>query len=472
MVMSGAGAFGGTLVVSIIPPGQSFSPGATSGTGYPHTVVDVRNLAGTLFTLPDISAATYHVIPTTESTTTLAVSVLSPLVNPFATNQTTPYGSAAEVLVLTAPGPDFIFHMLTPPVNQTSEALRAFAQPARWRCNRLGLPVRRLVFRSNFQQHNRHFDTQGNSYGWSDTDPRTQIELVVADALGNGSNVNWHGAQLNPNRTLNGIAAGMWDFGYFIEGGPTAALTKVSGLLVMGAQTEASSSDPSAQNYTSYTFVGALSYNNAGDSNAEASSTDEQGDCISWGGGQRPYLLYMNTTTDTGTNTGSFPGFYQNDRVTMVPYAFNDTNAGPKRNLTQPVLNASYMSSGQYVASSNLSVVTFASQVRSASQSRILYSESSQPWQLSEMLMSGLNPIPPGQMAVFTCTEVSGQSFDLGITSEGYVVTGPITANSYYVVPRDLNLDFRGLTALTATLRAPTGVSRAVGSMRVAHSDL
>nr|QKE56556.1 MAG: polyprotein [Caliciviridae sp.] len=477
MVMSGAGAFGGTLVVSIIPPGQSFTPGVTSGTGYPHAVVDVRNLAGTLFTLPDIASTTYHAIPTTESTTTLAVTVLSPLVNPFATNNTTPYGSAAEVLVLTAPGMDFAFHMLTPPSNITSDALRAFAQPARWRCNRLGLPVTRLVFMTNFQQHNRHFDTVGHSYGWSDTDPRTQVEVVVADTLGSDSSANWHGAQLRPIRQINGITAGLWDFSYFLGASASPGVNAVAGLMCVGNLIEVNESNPAIGNYTGYTMLVSCTYNRAGDGNPNASATDEQGTYDAWGAPLEPYCVYLNTTAIDNSNSTSFPGLHQNDRIAMNPVAFNaDGGAGTANtNLTQPVLNRQYRDSGRYIASGNLMVVGFASVVRSSHRaiSSPTYVYSSQPWQLSEMLMSGLNPIPPGQMAVFTCTEVSGQSFDLAITHEGYVVTGPVQTNSYYVVPKDLTLDFRGVTSLTASLRAPTGVStRAVGSMRAAHSDL
>nr|QKN88788.1 MAG: polyprotein [Caliciviridae sp.] len=478
MVMSGAGSFGGTLVVAIIPPGVSYTPGQTGGTGYPHTIVDVRNMSGTIFTIPDVSAFTYHTIPTQESTTGLVVSVLSPLVNPFATSNTTPYGSAAEILVMTAPGVDFTFHLLTPPATLINSILEFFARPAAWRCNRLGLPVSRLVFMNAYTQHNRHFDTQGNSYGWSDTDPRTPIEVIVDQSGGNGSSAYWHGASLRATRTVNGVMYGLWDFGYTVFNTSSSdPINGVGGLICSGAQVTVGDTDPSVGSYKIVTRSCIPGYGLEANSNTNVNQTSNQGNKEVFGApGDGPYMCYLNTSDGTTAY-----GFTEGDRVQLNPVAFNPGSQGPldpgAAPLTKPALNYQYLNNGAFIPPSNLSVVGFGSRVRSQSKTSACYAVSSQPWQLSDLLSSGLNPLSPGYMAVFTCSEPSGQTFDLGVTSEGYVVTGATTSNSFYTIPDHLAMDFRGVLPLTSALRAPTGVStfsstRAMGSSAARHSDL
>nr|QLI47665.1 MAG: pol polyprotein [Caliciviridae sp.] len=473
MVMSGSGSFGGQLLVAIVPPNVPFIAGTTGGTGFPHTIVDVRNLAGTVFQLPDITTLAYHPVGGTEGVTRLVVSVLAPLINPFSTTQTTTnYGSSAEVLVFTAPAQDFTFHLLRPPSNLRTTILEALAAPTGWRDNRLGLPVTRLVFRDTFQQHNRHFDTYGNSYGWSDTDPANTFQWQV-DSTGSGDSVNWKVVVLTGYEN-NGVLHDMWDVSFDVGNAP-ANVADVSGATCVGVQLTGNQGNSA---WTAYTFMCVPGYATSGASNT-VNNTHPVDQYWGTSSSEQPVLCYIQSTQATGNNTSSTPNLASGRLLSITNTGYSTGASGGVTNyaqscLTRPILNGNYRQTTPFVPPGHLSLVTFCSLVHTQSSSSSTYIQASQPWNLSVLLQTGLNPLPEDQMAVFTCEDNQGNTWDLGLTSSGYLVTGRLPNNSQYSIPNSLRLTFRGVEQLSTQLRGPAGTSVAsrMGTLSARHSDL
>lgn len=133
--------------------------------------------------IPDVRTVTYHTSATPDSTSTFALFVNSPLINPFGGTN----ASAAEVSVLFAPGPDFAFCLLKEP-NSIRNIDYSTLFPRNTRqlfSNRTGARILAMNPVASHQQAWNHFDSFGRTDGWGDCNLSLQIVLKNTGAIAN-----------------------------------------------------------------------------------------------------------------------------------------------------------------------------------------------------------------------------------------------------------------------------------------------
>nr|AXF38649.1 MAG: polyprotein [Avocet calicivirus] len=176
--ISGSGMYGGRLIATIVPPGVNPTD-VQNPTAYPHVIIDARVPEPVELYLPDIRRAAYH---TTEAqsdpTTTLLITVSSPLLNPFAqANSTT---SAVEVTVYTTPAPDFSFCLLTEPRETISQVLDVLGNStALWESQDGSGALTSFVTQTSIRWEYNHYAANGTTTGWGNT----QFEPIVLDIV-------------------------------------------------------------------------------------------------------------------------------------------------------------------------------------------------------------------------------------------------------------------------------------------------
>nr|QKN88791.1 MAG: polyprotein [Caliciviridae sp.] len=466
LLVSGAGSFGGMVTAAVVPPGGQAASPATMGTGYPHLTVDVRQLSGLVITLPDITTLNYHRIPQerSELTTSLIITVLTPLINPFATSGSTPYAQAAEILVLTAPGEDFQFHLLSPPRTMVQpHSYGRATDPSRWHDNRYGARVRRLVFLSNWHQQNHHFDSNGDTMGWSGPDPRLPIRAILEGNVPTNtveSRIYFVRAGGTYRDIIRGIPQGWPDIrstGVWTEqqsqGSPNPFSGRAFGVLCTGTVGSSSPSDRSRELSAigipamAYPFVGTQAHNtmlSGGPLQSEPTIVE---------GTHHVGFVFTTGYNTTGTNLG-------NSLILSPSAVVNRTGSAPNGTFDDTPVTI-YGRTNPFFPPAGYSVVAFASQPTNSSQyDTRAWLRASQPAELSIHLASNPNPFPPSEMAIFMVhSPSSGESFQMALLSNGYMVTGPMQANSYYEIPDDLSVEFIGMGSVGAAIRGPAGVA-------------
>nr|CAP70085.1 capsid protein [European brown hare syndrome virus] len=167
-IVAGSGIFGGRLVCAIIPPGIQIQPGLEVRQ-FPHVVIDARSLEPVTITMPDLRPEMYHPTGNPGLVPTLVVSVYNNLINPF--GGTT---SAIQVTVETRPSEDFEFVLIRAPSSRTVESVNPswlLTTPVLTGAgsdNRWGAPIVGLQpVPGGFSTCNRHWNMNGETYGWS-----------------------------------------------------------------------------------------------------------------------------------------------------------------------------------------------------------------------------------------------------------------------------------------------------------------
>nr|UYU26114.1 polyprotein [Sapovirus GV] len=167
VTVSGSGLYAGKLLCGVLPPG--IEPTTVLNPGVlPHAMVDARLTDPAVFNLPDVRAVDYHRTDGEESTVTLGIWVMQPLINPFGSTEAV---STAWVSIETMPGADFDLCLLKPPqqrmANGASPDSLLPRRLQRHRGNRAGGFIVGAVIVGSANQINRHFSATGTTLGWS-----------------------------------------------------------------------------------------------------------------------------------------------------------------------------------------------------------------------------------------------------------------------------------------------------------------
>nr|QKN88795.1 MAG: polyprotein [Caliciviridae sp.] len=458
LVISGAGAFGGVLNVSVVPPGNTIA-GSTLGTGFPHTLVDVRHQAGYTFMLPDINSRTFHQIPadSQDQTTRFVVTVLTPLINPFGTATSSPYSSAAELLIFTRPAADFMFHLLVPPRTPITNALSSLiTDPTKWLGNRFGVPVSRLRFTNTQTQQWNVFAPGGTTPGWGTGDPRIQVRVRFEKAqqwVEQSANKVYMLASAVGPTVVSGIPPGYPDII------PTSGQALNNTNKQLGAEGMATFTDT----YGNWkTLCLQCTYFTATSTTADGANDGTIPVPVAYIRPDQPVgFIFENYMTKPGSGAQTFADLQGAIINTIGLITTNNSTSGLYDKCLQ--LNTNNL---QYTAPADYMYVNLVEHVtnynHNSSQVGGWDIYSAQPVQLSTALRYTTTQLDGGKMMQFTMSSAkTGESWDLGILSDGRMVTGPVTANSTYSIPSDLTMTYLGVTNVGAVLRAPTGVSAA-----------
>ncbi|BBA54641.1 polyprotein, partial [Sapovirus GV/HkKa2-1] len=194
VTISGSGLFAGKLICGILPPGIDPS-GVTNPGVLPHALVDARLTDPAVFNLADVRAVDYHRTDGQESTVTLGIWVMQPLINPFGSAEVV---STAWVSIETMPGSDFDLCLLKPPEQRMDNGVTPDTlfprRLHRQRGNRAGGYVVGAVIVGSASQINRHFNAAGTTLGWSTAavEPMTfAIGEMRTGNNGSGQKIGW-----------------------------------------------------------------------------------------------------------------------------------------------------------------------------------------------------------------------------------------------------------------------------------------
>nr|QDY92371.1 polyprotein [Pink-eared duck calicivirus I] len=184
--ISGSGMYGGRLIASVLPPGIDAAQVANP-TAYPYAIIDARVPEPIQLELTDIRTTAYHLVgDDNPATTSLAIYVSSPLINPFgsSTGQT----SAVEVTVYTTPSPDFTFLLMKEPTSETIITSRMLgSSTAEWKCNRTGRPITSFRTAGTMRYAWNVYDPNGYTTGWGNARVNQPISFEFAQNPWNAS---------------------------------------------------------------------------------------------------------------------------------------------------------------------------------------------------------------------------------------------------------------------------------------------
>uniref|UniRef100_A0AAU7E389 Genome polyprotein n=1 Tax=Eidolon bat calicivirus TaxID=3141874 RepID=A0AAU7E389_9CALI len=429
--ISGSGMFAGSIAVVCLPPGVDPTRVTNPGV-FPHAILDAKVASGITVQLPDINPKDYHPTGDTDPTTTLAVYVYNPLVNPFNPAVITQVYVTAE----TRPTPGFGFAMLRPPDEGSSTVSLARLLPIRLgyeKGNRSGGTVTGATLVSVAQQTNYHWNAGGTTLGWSlgppstfavnldnfsgSTAPRARRIIPMGTTLVSGI----------PQHTPDSIVS-------TLTGQPLSCNCLAFAGVISGQSNPSDLYEGQARTVVVATYTGAN--NITGPLNGNNALTLDLAPTITPGNLGVVFLSESVSTSTSFTSAGPFVH-------------------GPASQLTQVVTP---LAGVNYSVGSLGPNTLFCWQEEIPSDwpgvGRVL---ATQLWHTASLLASGQVVIPQGKFAVFQ-VEDGGSSWQLAISASGHCYTGGSPGDSVTLTP-DTTFNFLGLQPISYALMGPVGQS-------------
>nr|QIS87945.1 MAG: polyprotein [Wilkes virus] len=441
--ISGSGMYGGRLIACITPPGVMPNT-VTNPTAYPYVIVDARVSEPVELMLPDIRQEAYHTVGSDVPTSSLLVTVSSPLINPFqsATNQT----SSVEVTVYTCPSPDFTFCLMKEPTSQESLLINALGENSKnWTCNRTGAPITVLQTAASAQFSWNHYRPNGTTPGWGTCLVNEPFEISFTG----GTEVISAGCQM-PKRDNN-------EYWPLVNVNPRMPDTISTAGVATGTNMDYWKA------LQGPVFVGSTMDNNA--------TTSFKGFSYKmiWGtlGSGTPYASVTGSTS-TAQGRINFFGCYDekgnmvsgtNGLLGRVSYYMRNDGGGHRQGqiLQTPgsIVQYAYPGAVPLVFTGNIEN----RQTSGAFQSRSAYT-CGQPLETSKFFMNQVINVAEDTMLIYRLTG-SNFSFEIGVNSEGYCVTGGTNQNA--MIPNEgFEITFSGFGNNQTRLVGPV-VSRMNG---------
>ncbi|UWL63423.1 polyprotein [Temminck's stint calicivirus] len=431
ILISGSGIYAGRITAVVLPPGISISS-VTNPTTYSCAIIDARNTEPIEMTIPDVRVTTYHSSVTPDQTSTFALFVNSPLINPFSGSTT----SAAEISILFAPGPDFAFCLLKEPNSiRTTDYSVIFPRSTRLLfSNRTGARIIGLNPVSSHQQAWNHFDSQGRTDGWGDCNMSLQMILKNTGAILNskfsivtfeehGDIVRvapWNIANTCPDWIYTGNNQPSGTF-------PIIGNQQFAAAIGTGFNGKFLNKEIDLKEQTPVGFV--LGHGDQKGSTAEFLANNILGS-------GRFYCMSSGWESGEPLSVFTIQGCHSTQAGQTISTFLQTPNT--------PVA----LGNGQN------QIVSWTSKLYSTWPPSTLIG-ASQPLHLSRGFMTGdLPPIPDGQMAVFTFSN-GNATFEIGVRSDGYCLMG---GNSVInVESEEYDITFSTLTSVQTPLSAPGG---------------
>nr|QXO14952.1 MAG: polyprotein [Bavovirus sp.] len=447
VMLSGSGAYGGRLLIGIFPPG--INPGNQDPTAFPHFYVDARESSPVTFPVPDLNPARYHSTTAADLTTSVAIFVAAPLLNPFSANN----GYSCEITVLARPGPDFGFAMLRTPTTTEVTVIRDALgrSTAGWLGCRWATHITSITpfLGARDTRVYNHFTSQGTTAGWGNGWPYTRIYVNIYNTSTN-----------RPGTPGTGVTAGQF---LAVQAAPDSgqAPTVIPGIppgwtdLPTSQVTVNQGADPTAGSGAMYVGVFATHVNGSGPDIAEAFSERffQQNGMIASGTTSATIISVPNNVSNQTlafaigeTRTGA-PASNAQTIVASCMCWFTASNTSPGDNaLTVPGYNGR-------AAPYHHTILSFNSHVPTNYPGGGTIG-SSQPVPLSSTLAA--NPSDgwdSTRMAVWNLSG-GGYTWQMGMLSDGTMVTGNFTGTVSLTTPHEIS--FQGFSSITAPLQPPT----------------
>nr|WBV74435.1 polyprotein [Bat sapovirus BtSY3] len=418
LTVSGSGMYSGRVMCAILPPG--ISPRGLANPGmFPHVTLDARSPDPAVFRVSDIRNTDYHYIDSNDPTVTFGLWVYNSLVNPFAVSGTT----NAFITVESRPADNFAFAMLRPP----GDSLNDLTTPAsllpprmlRSRGVRGGGVVTGILAVGSVSLTNGHFDSSGNTFGWSWPSDRnfivqtsgTNIQKVrqvvsVGDTLVSGIPNGW------PDYCTSTVVTYESQISVGTLNGPICSdVHSNSGTGVIVPEdtmpVKVAVGTPGAGNIQNITLGSTLQSNN---------------------------LLIVSTSSTNG----------------VAGAAHNCTVAGVVGSTIVPPVGLQLPGTTRVVGALGGNNVAVWMEKLPNTVSADGYLCSSQLEHTASQFASGRINLPSGMMAVFNVTE-SGMSFQIGISSTGYLFLNAATGTSISL-SSNTEFEFSGVYPTTTTL--------------------
>ncbi|UYY60390.1 polyprotein [trumpeter swan calicivirus] len=438
--ISGSGMYGGRAIASVLPPGVA-PTSVTNPTDYPYAIIDARLVAPLHMLLPDLRNSPYHLVDTPDVTTTIAVYVSAPLINPFSNEGI----SAAEITIYTTPAQDFGFMMLKQPSSRATNYSNLLGTTtANWTGNRTGAIVVSLGLFQNLRFSWNHFTTTGETQGWGTGRFYSQTLWQTNNpTMTNSTCVAVKNIPLRAT-VMENLDPGIVDWPCF---GDTLNSTTVTGRISTyggGALMLGVYGDAVNQNLDfdeSQGAIGVLTYG-----------------MFTVGGGYGPITTAISGTDIIGTGNfaikfAAAPTGTANDNYVACVYAGchnpNNTQVIGTRALITPGTPTAYPTPGNLL-------VGFNSEALGTWPTRSIIT-SGQPTSVSMALFSSGINIPSGYQLVFRLTNPA-QSFELGLRPDGYFQTGGSNTATIEIT-EDYAVEVSGLVPLNTPLVGPTAAN-------------
>ncbi|BBA54663.2 polyprotein [Sapovirus GX/HgTa2] len=423
--VSGSGIYAGKLMLAILPPG--LDPNAVTAPGaYPHAILDARATVAFSVDLFDIRNTDFH-YPGDDRVVTFGVWVYQPLINPFQVNG----DSNALVTIETKPGPDFRFCLIKSP-DQTIETTQPTDVLPRRLLNatenRLGLAVDAMVIVNAGYQVNHHFNSAGETFGWSTVPVGDVVLAMDTSQIGN--------QQVFRVRPVDGgdpVVRGIPD-----HWPDSCASTTINN---------------NANSLTGVGVAGGVMFVNGEDANEENFRCAKA--CVSTNGTNlEAAITTQNIAVDFYNNATTAPA---HTRVVFKPLFMGNAtgNTGPREAVTNLAgQNPTFGPMG------GNNVALWRARTPGTHGESFVYSSQLQE---TSMILSAGRGIPQGSMAVYT-VDNQGAKFQIGLCFDGYLRTS--APNGTVVIMDDqTTFEFNGLFSTSTQLSGPhgnTGPARAL----------
>ncbi|QEG79135.1 polyprotein [Duck calicivirus 2] len=447
--ISGSGMYGGRLIACILPPG--INPDTVANpTAYPYAIIDARVPEPVELMLPDIRQKAYHLVEAADETSTLLISVSSPLINPFVTNSNG--SSAVEVTVYTTPAPDFTFCLMKEPTSIESTAIGALgSSTSEWFSNRTGDKIVSFRLSSSMRYSWNHYRTNGSTPGWGVCNVNSPFSFLDnvdnTDTYGcfkinfiHRADEYWPDPEVHPNFPDYVCCTNI----------PAASSSMI----------EAWKKIPTRAFYTTpfvdsgaFTGYRASVVKFAWGSNNETTTPGQWEVMLGsrFTGTGFPWMYIQETTdpTSNGVGTMASPAFWQ------------DTQSAGISTLTTSRTADTYAPSGMAFLEFASSFTNYdqSGAPKTAQKPALPHTGSlncGQPLGLSYSLMENPLPLNEESIAVFKLSN-SVHSFEVGLRPDGYLMTGGENINSVIDISDEpYTIQFTGYSSLTARLVGPT----------------
>nr|QKN88796.1 MAG: polyprotein [Caliciviridae sp.] len=453
--ISGSGMYGGRLVASVLPPGVAPDK-VTNPTAYPYAIIDARVPEPVELMLPDIRQQAYHNIDDSDPTTTLMICVSSPLINPFqsATNTT----SAVEVTVYTTPAPDFSFCLMREPKSIETMALDALgSNTAEWISNRTAGKITRFHLTSAARYAWNHYRPNGTTPGWGTCKINEPFEIRFFTDSGNNRQLGV--------RFVN-VDREYWPMPNFDPRLPDWLQNK-------GLGGSTASDNNYWLNQTGYLYTG-MSGNDGNFTNIWRAYAYKLALGTGYGNSNSPYpgINTTNVLSDDATVYVLFPhdtnpGSGVKSMLGNITCIMNSSSGAgwPDTVITKDTVTQ-YKYPGAVVMTFISQHVTYNSNgvprqtppdnVTTPTSSRD--TDAGQPLQASRFFMENALNLPSDTMLIYRLTSPAF-SFEIGINSEGYFMTGGENASAF-IPNENFEITFAGYGNTQTRLVGPV-VSRA-----------
>nr|QKN88789.1 MAG: polyprotein [Caliciviridae sp.] len=452
--ISAAGSFGGSLVIAVVPPGVPISTARQNPTAFAHMIWDVRSTPTLTFPVPDINSRLYHPMDDTDTTSVIVV-VNTPLINPFSSSTSTAMANQAELVIATRPGPSFGFHLLVPPISQSSTILASILSPQNWTSNRLETPITALTFSSTAPWQWNHFSPGGFTFGWGDGRPGIIRCQVGSRPTGStSSNPYWNVVPVSSSTRVLGIPPTWPDYPAISNADTDQGAGPICAVIELDRSSTGVDMDENAVYRAELLCATTDSSLGSVPGRPDSSVT---------------YGRSLNPATQCVQFLGTVPDYNSN----YTNYYFALSYVGVKHGTATALLVRQprvYLDSPRNdLPPGPYSFVNFRGDLPTSypnnftpiSGSKI---DCGQPSEVSTILAHTTVSFPPNQMAVFNVTNGS-ESWELGLLPSGDFVTGSAATSSMILpIQKNMQVTFTGMGTIGRHLRPPVGSQAAASS--------